>query len=131
MNFGCVGIDSKGQYYMKFNRPFTIVEKIQLLQRSILVNSFVYYELNDNLLPDFKYDANVRQLEDLKRDYPKEFKRSRYYTYFYDYFNETDESHYTSGFDLLDKVRKDDPQLYHYIRVDACMALDRKNEYRI
>ena len=66
MNFDCVGRDSKGQMYMKFHKPFSIVEQIQMLERSILVNSFAYYELNENILSDFQYDANAIQLSELK-----------------------------------------------------------------
>lgn len=124
MNFDCVGRDAKGQMYMKFNKPFTPLEKIQLLQRSILVNSFAYYELDSNLLSDFQYDANCRQLEDLAKEHPDEFKRSRYYLYFNDFYD-TDE-HATSGFDLLEKVRKSDNELYRHIHIDAVMALDNK-----
>lgn len=126
MNFDAVGKDSKGQMYMKFHKPFNAVEKIQLLQRSILVNSFAYYELNENILADHVYDANAKQLADLKKQYPEEFKRSRYYEYFYDYCSEEDNVHYTSGFDLLERVRKTDKQLYRYLHIDAAMALDLK-----
>ena len=126
MNFDCVGRDSKGQMYMKFHKPFSIVEQIQLLERSILVNSFAYYELNENILSDFQYDANAIQLSVLKRDYPDEFKRSKYYDYFYDYCQDSD-VHYTSGFDLIERVRKADENLYRRIWMDAALALDLKN----
>ena len=121
MNFDCVGKDSKGRMYMKFHKPFDIVEKIQLLQRSILVNSFAYYEMNDNILSDFQYDANARQLEDLAKENPKEFARSRYYTYFHDFYDS--EEHATSGFDLLQRVKETDTDLYLRIQEDAEMAL--------
>ena len=126
MNFDCVGRDSKGQMYMKFHKPFSIVERIQLLERSILVNSFAYYELNENILSDFQYDANAIQLSELKRDHPEEFKRSKYYDYFYDYCQDSD-AHYTSGFDLIERVRKADEDLYRRIWMDAAWALDLKN----
>lgn len=126
MNFDCVGRDSKGRRYMKFHKPFNAVEKIQLLQRSILVNSFSYYELNENILSDFQYDENAKQLAELKKMYPEEFKRSRYYEYFHDYCNEEDNAHYTSGFDLLERVRKTDQKLYRYLHMDAVMALELK-----
>ena len=126
MNFDCVGRDSKGQMYMKFHKPFSIVEQIQLLERSILVNSFAYYELNENILSDFQYDTNAIQLSELKRDYPEEFKRSKYYDYFYDYCQDSD-VHYTSGFDLIERVRKADEDLYRRIWMDAALALDLKN----
>ena len=126
MNFDCVGRDSKGQMYMKFHKPFSIIEQIQLLERSILVNSFAYYELNENILSDFQYDANAIQLSELKRDYPEEFKKSKYHDYFYDYCQDSD-VHYTSGFDLIERVRKADDDLYRRIWMDAALALDLKN----
>ena len=126
MNFDCVGKDSKGRMYMKFHMPFNIVEKIQLLQRSILVNSYAYYELNDNILSDFQYDANARQLEELSRAHPKEFKRSRYYPYFHDFYDS--DEHATSGFDLLQRVKNTDDELYDFIRRDAVMALENRKE---
>lgn len=128
MNFNAVGEDSKGRMYMKFHKPFTPVEKIQLLERSILVNSFAYYELDENLLTDFQYDANARQLAELKKEYPEEFKRSRYHAYFHDYCSEDDGAHYTSGFDLLERVKKQDKDLYRRIHMDAMWAIDLKTK---
>jgi hypothetical protein len=113
---------------MNFHQPFNIVERIQLLQRSILVNSFAYYELDNNILTDFQYDANARQLEDLYNEYPEEFKRSRYYPYFSDFYDNDDGSHATSGFDLIERVRKQDEELYRHIWIDAIWALDLKNK---
>lgn len=125
MNFDCVGRTKTGDLYMKFHKPFTATEKIQLLQRSILVQSFAYYELNENLLSDFQYDNNAKQLIALIKEYPEEFEQSRYYEYFYDYCPE-DDTHYTSGFDLLERVRKNDPGLYRYLHMDAANALAQK-----
>ena len=67
---------------MIFADRFTIQERIELLQRSILVNSYAYYELNENILTDFQYDANTRMLRQLKRDFPEEYSKSRYFKYF-------------------------------------------------
>ena len=128
MNFDCVGKDSKGQMYMKFDIPFTITEQIQLLQRSILVQSFAYYELNQNIISDFQYDANARQLADLRRKYPEDYGRSKYYEYFKDFGSDDDGTHYTSGFDLLEKIRKTDKQLYRHLHIDAVMALEQKQK---
>ena len=128
MTFNCVGRKQNGEMYMKFHEPFTIVEKIQLLQRSILVNSFAYYELDENILSDFQYDANAMQLAKMKKEHPEEFKRSRYYDYFHDYCTDVDGAHYTSGFDLLERVRQKDKQLYRYLHMDAANALDQKRK---
>ena len=127
MNFDCVGKKMNGEYYMKFNRPFTPLEKIQLLQRSILVNSFAYYELNENILTDFQYDANAKQLEELAKAHPDDFRRSRYYEYFQDFFGD-DGIHMTSGFDLIERVRKKDAGLYRYLRLDSIWALETKEK---
>lgn len=124
MNFDCVGRNSKGRMYMKFHKPFNPVEKIQLLQRSILVNSFAYYELDSNILSDFQYDDNARQLEELAKKYPDEFKRSRYCEYFHDFYDS--DEHATSGFDLLRRVESSDKELYRYMWIDAVLALDNK-----
>ena len=125
MDFSCVGTDSKGQYYMKYNKPFSFAERIQLLERSILVNSFAYYILDDNILNDFQYDDNAKELAELKKERPEDFKRSRYYEYFKDYCND-DNMVYTSGFDLLEKVRTVDYDLYSRLHEDASMALRLK-----
>lgn len=126
MNFDPVVIDSKGRMQMNLEKPFNIVEKIQLLQRSILVNSFAYYELNDNILSDFQYDANARQLEVLCKEHPEEFKRSRYYKYFNDFYDAGE--HATSGFDLIERVRKNDKEMYRHIWIDAAFALELKHK---
>lgn len=112
---------------MNFSKSFTPLEKIQLLQRSILVNSMAYYEMNENILSDFDYDDNAKQLAELKKEYPDSFNKSRYYEYFHDYCGE-DGVHMTSGFDLLERVRKRDNELYRHIWIDAAMALDLKSE---
>ena len=128
MNFDPVGTNERGEYYMKFQQPFTSTEKIQLLQRSILVNSFAYYELDSNLLSDFQYDENAKQLAEFKKQCPDEFKRSRYFEYFKDYCSEDDNAHYTSGFDLLERVKKTDADLYRRIWIDAVWALELKEK---
>lgn len=129
MNFDPVGVTKDGDYYMKFRRPYNIVEKIQLLQRWILVQSFAYYELNENIASDFKYDDNAKQLVDLMKKHPDEAKRSRYSDYFHDYCPTEEDVHFTSGFDLLERVRKKDDKLYRYIHMDAAKALDLKETY--
>lgn len=113
---------------MIFPESFTPLDKIQLLQRSVLVNSFAYYELNGNVLSDHQYDANARQLVDLMRLYPEEAKKSRYRSYFQDFCGTDESLHYTSGFDLLQKVEKKDPELYRHIWIDAMMALENKSK---
>lgn len=126
MNFDPVGVDKSGEMYMKYHIPLTDVEKIQLLQRWILVQSFAYYELNANIASDFEYDDNAKQLAEFKKTHPDEFARSKYYEYFHDYCQ--DDIHYTSGFDLLDRVKKKDKELHRRIWMDAVWALELKEK---
>ena len=122
MNFDCVGRTESGEMYMKFHKPFNVVEKIQLLQRWMLVQSFAYYELNENIASDFKYDDNAKQLSALMKEHPEESKRSRYHLYFHDYCTAEGDAHFTSGFDLLERVRVKNKELYRYLHMDAANA---------
>lgn len=106
---------------MNFSKSYTDKEKIQLLQRSILVDSYVYYELNNNLLADCQYDRNTRQLLALKKSNPEAWEKSRYRRYFENFESGT-------GFDLMYKVRKN-PNLFRKIARDGNLALELKNEY--
>ena len=105
---------------MMFPETFTDKEKIQLLQRSILVNSYAYYELNENILTDFQYDANTRQLLKLKESAPEAYRKSRYYRYFDNFESGT-------GFDLTGRIRKN-KKLYNKVARDANLALELKKE---
>ena len=105
---------------MKFSKPFTDKEKIELLERSILVNSYAYYELNENILSDYQYDMNTRQLLAFKHDNPEDFKKSRYYKYFDNFESGT-------GFDLTGRL-KSNKKLFKIISHDAHLALKLKKE---
>ena len=112
---------------MKFSKPFTVLEKIQLLQRWILVQSIAYYQLNENIASDFQYDMNALQLVDLMREHPSEAEQSKYHKYFHDYCPATNDVHYTSGFDLIARLEKN-KKLYKIILHDAHLALKYKKE---
>lgn len=106
---------------MRFKPEFDSLTRIQLLQRWVLVQSFIYYILNDNIVSDSDYDENVRQLFDLRESFPNEWQRSSYRLYFRNF-----EPGCTSGFELIDKVRKTDQELYRHLHVDAVLALNMK-----
>jgi hypothetical protein len=103
------------------SKPFTDLQKIQLLQRSILVNSYAYYELNENILSDYQYDMNTRQLLELKKSNPEAYQKSRYRKYFNDFESGT-------GFDLTDRLRSN-RKLYQNVARDAHLALRLKKNY--
>lgn len=71
----------------------TIEEKIQQRRQQILVHSFLYYQLNTNIVSDHDYDRWSKELADLQREYPEESKRARYYEAFKGFDG-------SSGFDL-------------------------------
>ena len=102
------------------SKPFTDLQKIQLLQRSILVTSYVYYELNDNIQSDRTYEMNTQQLLELKRSNPEAWKKSRYYKYFDNFESGT-------GYDLMYRIM-DNKKLFQKVTRDATVALRLKNE---
>lgn len=106
---------------MTFSKPFNDKEKIQLLQRSILVNSYAYYELNRNILSDYQYDMNTRQLLELKESNPEAYQKSRYRKYFDNFESGT-------GFDLMYRVRGGNKKLFQNIARDAHLALRLKED---
>lgn len=77
---------------------------IDHLQRKIIVHSYIYYELNNNVLTDQQYDKLSKELTALKQDYPDLWKNSEYYKQF------TDEYNGATGFTLyhdLDEHQKE------------------------
>ena len=76
---------------MNFRNPYlSEVEKINLLQRWILVHSLLYYELDDSIVKDRMFDINCQQLVNLvefmkKKGKTKELKRTRFWYAFYDF----------------------------------------------
>ena len=60
---------------------------IDYLQRYIIVHSYIYYELNNNVISDREYDAKAKELVEYKNDYPELWKNSMYYKQFGDDYN--------------------------------------------
>src|SRR5690606_9943617 len=60
------------------NRDWTPQEKIELLQRWILTHSYLYYVMDVSIVPDHRYDANSKQLYELKVEYPGAWIVARY-----------------------------------------------------
>lgn len=107
---------------MNFSKQFTDKEKIQLLQRSILVNSYAYYELNETILQDYQYDANTRQLLELRKSNPEAYQKSRYRKYFDNFESGT-------GFDLTGRLRSN-RKLFQSVARDAELAIRLKNKMK-
>lgn len=62
-------------------------ERVNYLQRFIIVHSYIYYELNNNVISDREYDAKAKELVKYKNDYPELWRSSMYYKQFGDDYN--------------------------------------------
>lgn len=51
----------------------------------MLVHSYIYYELNSNIVTDSKWAQWAKELEQLQQDYPEESKQVEYYEDFKDW----------------------------------------------
>lgn len=67
----------------------TLQEHIDFLQRYIIVHSYIYYELNNNVISDKQYDAKSKELVWYKNEHPELWKSSMYYKQFADYTGAT------------------------------------------
>lgn len=65
----------------------TTQEYIDFLQRVIILHSYIYYELDDNVISDREYDARAKELVKYKNEYPDLWKSSEYYKQFGDDYN--------------------------------------------
>ena len=50
----------------------TIQEKIRQRRRQMLVHSYIYYELDDNIVSDAQWAKWAKELQELQEKYPKE-----------------------------------------------------------
>lgn len=62
-------------------------EYINWLQRYIIVHSYIYYERNNNVISDQKYDEKAKELTAMKKRYPDLWRKSEYYKQFGDDYN--------------------------------------------
>lgn len=60
----------------------TIEEKIKQRRLQMLVHSYIYYELDKNIIDDSTWDKWAMELVDLQTKYPKESKNVEYYEQF-------------------------------------------------
>ena len=77
---------------------------IDFLQRYIIVHSYIYYELNSNVVSDREYDVKAKELAKLKNEYPELWKSSMYYKQFRDDYNGA--TGFTLWYDLDDHQKE-------------------------
>lgn len=65
----------------------TMQDLINYTQRKIIVHSYIYYELNANVISDREYDALCKKLVAFKNEYPDLWRTSEYYKQFGEDYN--------------------------------------------
>lgn len=70
-----------------------IKELITRRRRQLAVHAFIYYQLNDNVISDYLYDAMSNELVQLQQTYPDIASEAPYATEFKDFDGST-------GYDL-------------------------------
>lgn len=76
---------------VKFPTYWTMRERIEFLQRTVLIHSYLYYEQNTNLISDSSYDELAKQLVELQKGVCLYILQEiSYYYVFYDFDGTTD-----------------------------------------
>lgn len=83
----------------KFPRRWDKITCINFLQRKIIINAILYYELNASPLSDKEYDELSRQLFELQKDI--DIQKTQYGYVMYDFDG-------TTGFDLYSRLNEHD-----------------------
>ncbi len=63
----------------------TIKEKIKQRRRQMLIHSYLYYELDENIVSDNKWSKWAFELAELQKQYPKESNEVEYAELFKDW----------------------------------------------
>jgi hypothetical protein len=77
----------------------TDLQYTEFLRRSVLVHSYIYYELNANVIEDYRYDKLAAELVVKQKD--KDNQRGMYWDIFMDFDGST-------GFDLYHRLNEYD-----------------------
>lgn len=67
----------------------TIKEKIRQRRRQMLVHSYIYYELNENVISDATWSRWAKELAQLQNDYPEISEQVEEYEQFKDWDGST------------------------------------------
>ena len=85
------------------------VEEIILQRRlQMIVHSYIYYELNENIVSDAVWGRWAHELVALQKQYPEASKKVKFYELFKDFQGDT-------GFDLAKSADKRAISKAHYL----------------
>jgi NAD-dependent DNA ligase adenylation domain len=71
----------------------TLLEWMNRRERQLLVHSFLYYQLNTNIISDHTFDTWSKELAAAIKEHPETFKQTAYYKGFLEFDG-------SSGYDL-------------------------------
>jgi len=72
-------------YKMFEGEQLKIAEKIQQRRLQLLIHSCIYYEMDQNIISDKKWDEWARELKKLQEDYPEISRQVEWYAAFADW----------------------------------------------
>lgn len=72
-----------------FNINNNVVSLIRRRMLQIAVHSYIYYELNTNIISDEKWSRWARELVELIKKHPREFKSIKHHEWFEDFDGST------------------------------------------
>lgn len=78
-------------------------QKMNWLERYLIIHSILYYELDTNVISDKKFDYVGKQLVRISRENKIDFKKTDYYYVFNDFDA-------TTGFYIFDRLKEKDRQ---------------------
>lgn len=93
------GMATNGEHCKRHESQWAY-EKIQQRRRQIIVHSILYYDFNENTIPDATYDKFGRELIQLQKDYPEVSEKVLYHREAFKKYTSS------TGFDLP----RDDPR---------------------
>jgi len=93
-------------------RDFAILEKIDYTTRNILVLSYIYYNMNYNVVSDIVYDKRLKYLCKIVNENQEIINQSSYY----DVIKDIDPS---TGFDLFYKLSDKDQEYLKQIALNV------------
>lgn len=104
----------------KFPRRWSLKDKVEFLQRKIIINSILYYYRDTNFISDNQFDEISAYLVSLQSQI--EIEETMYGYIFYDFDG-------TTGFHLYDRLTEKDKTYLDNI-VNHILILSRKQDKR-
>lgn len=118
----CVEVNKIAREQQEFPDDWSLLDKINFLQRKILLNSILYYKYDENALSDYFYDSISRQLVELHKECIEKYGSILNTKYGY-VFGEFDGS---TGYDLFDNLVQKDKD--HLLAVNETYRRSKINE---